>query len=131
MVGRDGTATVALAYRLLRSIMQTAVEDELLLRNPCRLAGAGDSQSTERPALSAAEIAALAAAVPRHYRAVVVLAAFSGLRVGELAALRVVDLHLRRGTPAQVRVSRLAAQYGLVDESRGSGVPVNSPGVQC
>jgi integrase len=104
--GRDGTATVARAYRLLRSILQTAVEDELLVRNPCRLAGAGDPRSAERPVLSAAEVSALATAVPPHYRAFVVLAAFSGLRVGELAALRVVDLHLRRRTPAQVRVSR-------------------------
>jgi len=65
--------------------------------------------------LTAAEIAALAGAVPPHYRAFVVLAAFSGLRAGELAALRVTDLDLRRGAP-QVRVGRcgsVGASTGL------------------
>ena len=40
-----GASTVAKAYRLLRTIMATAVEDELVLRNPCLLKGA----SVERP----------------------------------------------------------------------------------
>jgi hypothetical protein len=31
--GRDGSATVPTAYRLLRAILQTAADDELLLRN--------------------------------------------------------------------------------------------------
>jgi integrase len=109
--GRDGTATAARAYRLLRSILQTAVDDELLVRNPCRLVGAGDPRSPERPVLSIAEIAALAGAVPASYRAFVVLAAFSGLRAGELAALRLMDLDLRRGA-AQVRVARRFYRVG-------------------
>jgi integrase len=103
--GRDGTATVARACRLLRAILQTAVDDELLIRNPCRIPGAGDPRSVERPVLTVKEIAGLAAAVPDHYRAFVVLAGFSGLRAGELAALRLADLDLRRRTPS-VRVSR-------------------------
>lgn len=101
---RDGSATVARAYRLLRSILQTAVDDELLVRNPCKITGAGDPRSVERPVLSVTEIAALADEVPAHYRAFVVIAAFSGLRAGELAALRVMDLDL--GDPPAVRVSR-------------------------
>lgn len=73
--GRDGSATVARAYRLLRAILQTAVDDELLLRNPCRLPGAGTPKSTERPVLAISEVGELAAAVPDHYHAYVVLAA--------------------------------------------------------
>lgn len=102
--GRDGSATVARAYRMLRSILQTAVDDELLVRNPCRIAGAGETRSAERPVLSTPQIAALADEVPAHYRAFVVLAAFSGLRAGELAALRVADLELTDAP--SVRVSR-------------------------
>jgi integrase len=109
--GRDGTATVARAYRLLRAILQTAVDDELLIRNPCRIPGAGDPRSVERPVLTVKEIAGLAAAVPDHYRAFVVLAGFSGLRAGELAALRLADLDLRRRTPS-VRVSRRFYRVG-------------------
>ena len=102
--GRDGSATVARAYRLLRAIMQTAVDDELLLRNPCRLPGAGTPKSTERPVLAISEVGELAAVVPDHYRAYVVLAALSGLRAGELAALRVRDCVL--GPAPSVRVAR-------------------------
>ncbi len=89
--GRDGSATVARAYRLLRAILQTTVDDELLLRNPCRLPGAGTPRSTERPVLAISEVGELAGVVPDHYRAYVVLAALSGLRAGELAALRLRD----------------------------------------
>jgi integrase len=102
--GRTGTATVARCYRLLRAILQTAVDDELLLRNPCRLPGAGMPKTLERPVLSLAEVGALAGAVPEHYRAYVVLAALSGLRAGELAALRVRDCAL--GPQPSVRVAR-------------------------
>jgi integrase len=89
--GPDGSATVARTYRLLRAILQTAVEDEVLVRNPCKIKGAGDPRSVERPVLSIAEIAALAEEVPAHYRAFVIVAGFSGLRAGELAALRIMD----------------------------------------
>lgn len=101
---RDGSATVARSYRLLRAILQTAV-DELLLRNPCRLAGAGEPRSAERPTLTVAELASLAAVVPARYRALVLMAGFSGLRAGELAALRLRDLQLDDEAPA-VKVTR-------------------------
>ncbi len=102
---RDGSATVARTYRLLRAILQTALDDELIARSPCRIAGAGDPRSPERPVLTVSEIAALAATVPASYRAFVVLAAYSGLRAGELAALRCRDVELAGKFP-QVRVAR-------------------------
>jgi hypothetical protein len=36
-----GPVTVAKAYRLLTAIMTTAVDDQLIRRNPCRIKGAG------------------------------------------------------------------------------------------
>ncbi len=41
------TAT-AKAYRLLKSIMETAVDDDLIKRNPCRIKGAGKEKAAER-----------------------------------------------------------------------------------
>ncbi|HEY2640251.1 MAG TPA: site-specific integrase, partial [Streptosporangiaceae bacterium] len=41
--------TAAKAYRLLKAILATAVEDGLIRRNPCRVKGAGNEQSPERP----------------------------------------------------------------------------------
>ncbi len=40
-----GPVTVAKAYRLLHAIMNTAVEDGLIRRNPCRFKGAEDGQA--------------------------------------------------------------------------------------
>jgi hypothetical protein len=42
-----GETTVAKSYRLLRSVLNTAVDDELVRRNPCRIKGAGAEKSGE------------------------------------------------------------------------------------
>lgn len=101
---QTGEASAARAYRTLRAMLNTAVEDQLILTNPCKLKGAGTAPSAERPTLSAAEVFTLADEVPGQYRAVVLLASFVGLRIGELAALRPKDLHL--GTRPSVSVNR-------------------------
>ena len=44
-----GPVTVAKTYRLLHAIMNTAAEDGLIRRNPCRITGAGQEYSKERP----------------------------------------------------------------------------------
>ncbi len=94
---RDGSATVARAYRLLHSVMQTAEDDELIARNPCRLKGASAGRPAERPTLSTPEVESLAAEVPERYAALVQVLVWSGLRIGEAAALQRRDLDLREG----------------------------------
>ncbi|MEO3820995.1 tyrosine-type recombinase/integrase [Plantactinospora sp. B24E8] len=80
--------TAAKAYRLLRAVLNTAVDDELIRRNPCRIKGAGSEPTPERPAATVAQVLDLADRVPARYRALILLAAFTGLRYGELVALR-------------------------------------------
>ena len=83
-----GAVTVAKAYRLLKAIMNTAVDDGLIRRNPCRIDGAGQEHSPERPVLTIAQVFALADAfTDRRYRLLILLAVFCSLRWGELAAL--------------------------------------------
>jgi len=82
-----GPVTVAKAYRLLKAIFNTAVDDGLIRRNPCRIRGAGQEHSPERPVLTLAEVFALADAFDRRYRLLILLAVFCSLRWGELAAL--------------------------------------------
>jgi integrase len=83
-----GAVTVAKAYRLLKAIMSTAVDDGLIKRNPCRIDGAGQERSPERPVLTITQVFALADAfADRRYRLLVLLAVFCSLRWGELAAL--------------------------------------------
>ncbi|MGH8834468.1 MAG: tyrosine-type recombinase/integrase [Actinomycetes bacterium] len=89
-----GASTVAKAYRLVRTILGTAVEDELIPRNPCRIKNAGVERPAERPVLTVHEVFHLAAAVPPRFRALILLATFAGMRWGELAALRRHNLDL-------------------------------------
>src|SRR3712207_7897271 len=48
-----------------RTILNTAVDDELILRNPCRIKGAGAGYSPERPVATVPQVLALADAVFR------------------------------------------------------------------
>ncbi len=85
--GRPGEVVVAKCYRLLRSILSSAVEDGLIARNPCVLKGAGVERSPERPVATIPEVYALADAIDPRYRLMVLLATFAGLRLGELFGL--------------------------------------------
>ena len=60
--------TTAKAYRFLRAVMNTAVDDGLIKRNPCRIKGAGTEDSPERPVLTVTQVYAVADAVGLRYR---------------------------------------------------------------
>jgi integrase len=127
LLGQDkpGPVTVAKAYRLLRSILNDAVEDGLLVRNPCTIRGAGVERSPERPIATIAEVYGLADAIEGRYRLMVLLATFCGLRLGELLALRRdrVDVLHRR-----VIVSEQGQE--LSDGTRHYGPPKTAAGVR-
>lgn len=95
------------AYSLLRAILNTAVkEDEIIRQNPCRIKGYDKYHTPERPIATVAQVYKLADAMPARFRALILVAAFSGLRWGELAALRRSDVDLATGV---VRVPRKLA----------------------
>lgn len=89
-----GAVTAAKCYRLLRAICTSAVAEEEIPRNPCAIPGAGQESSPERPIATVPQVLALAEAVGKRWRALVLLASFCGLRFGELAALTRPDLDL-------------------------------------
>ena len=95
--------TAAKAYRLLKAILATAVEDGLIRRNPCRLKGGGTEHSPERPLLTVGQVYELAEACGPRYYTLVLLACFAGLRWGELVALRRRDIDTETAT---VRITR-------------------------
>ena len=101
--------TAAKAYRLLRAIFNTALDDGLIRRNPCRIKGADREDSPERPVLTVAQVYALADAVGLRYRPLILLAAFTSLRWAELAALTPADIDLDART---VRVTRQLYYHG-------------------
>ena len=95
--------TAAGAYRLLGAICRTAVADELIARNPCQVKGAGIERSKERPTVTFAELDALVEAMPERLRLLVLMAAWCGLRRGELLGLQRRDVDPLHGS---VRVER-------------------------
>lgn len=57
----------AKAYRLLRAVLTTAVEeDKISPRNPCRVRGAGEEHAAERPVLTVAQVFELADRIGRR-----------------------------------------------------------------
>lgn len=98
-ISRVGSPTpVRQSYSLLRAMLATAVADEVILRNPCVIKGAGVSRSAERPVATIPQVLALAEAVPPRYRAFILTATWSSARWGELVALTHDRLDLLHGT---------------------------------
>ncbi|MFF2025904.1 tyrosine-type recombinase/integrase [Streptomyces sp. NPDC058171] len=127
LLGADvGEPTVVKAYQLLRALMNTAVDDELIRRNPCRIKGADRYDVPERPVLPVAEVFAVADSIAPRYRLLVLLAAFTTLRFGELAALRRRDIDLE-GMTVSIRRSQAELQDGrLFDKAPKSAAGVRA-----
>lgn len=86
--------------------------------NPCRVRGAASAKPVKQigPA-SLPELTALVVALPPRYRALALLAAWCGLRFGELAALSRADLDRTNGI---VRVRRAVVR---VNGQASTGTP--------
>ncbi len=93
-----GPAATRQAYALLKAILNTAVQDQALIRNPCLIRGAGVASGPERPLLSVEDVSKLHAAMPEHYRSLVLVTLHAHLRIGEALGLRRKDLDLKAGT---------------------------------
>jgi integrase len=118
-----GQVTAAKCYRLLRAICTTAVEDNLIPRNPCSIRGAGQERPSERPMFTLAQVHALAETVEDRWRALILMAAWTGLRIGELAALRREDLDLEGET-----VTVKTAVVDVIGAARTYGPPKSAAG---
>ncbi|MEU3917862.1 tyrosine-type recombinase/integrase [Streptomyces sp. NPDC029004] len=108
--------TVAKSYRLLKAILETALEDELIRRNPCRIRGAGKESAAERPVASVDQVDALAQALGPRWRLMVYLGAYGPLRPEEQAELRRKDVDLDSLT---VRVRQAAPELNTGKRAEG------------
>jgi integrase len=112
---RQGTGwqTVRNAWVLLSSILETAVEYGYLQTNPARGVKFPHQGLKDKPALIAGDsLARLLEHVDEPYRTMVSLIAATGLRIGELLALRWAALDLDGGTLA-VRESVFEGKFQL------------------
>jgi integrase len=89
-------STIRRAYTLFRLTLELAVEDGRLARSPCRRIALPRIEQSDKRFLSIEEVEHLAGAIRPRYRTMVLTGAYTGLRPGELAALRVDRLDLLR-----------------------------------
>lgn len=93
---KTGKTAKAHAYALLRTVLNTAVDDELIAANPCRIHGAGQAKrAIDTEPATVDELVIMVEAMPSKYQLAVLLAAWCGPRFGELAELRRKDVDLR------------------------------------
>lgn len=113
------------AYALLRTICKTAVDEDELTVSPCRIRGAGSSRRVKRiePA-SLEQLEVLVAKMPERLRVMTLLAAWCGLRFGELTELRRKDVDLKNG---RLHIRRAVVR---VDGKVIVGVPKSAAGVR-
>jgi integrase len=106
----DKPTVRARSYALLKAVMNTAVADEVVASNPCRIRGAANTPTAReiRPA-TLEELEVIVEAMPDRHRALVLLCAWCALRSGEVLELRRRDVDVAGGT---VRVVRALSWVG-------------------
>lgn len=122
---KPGNTTVAKCYRLLHAILNTAVADELLVRNPCVIKGAGQEKAPERPIASIPQVFEIADTIEPRFRAMVLVGAFVGLRLGEMLALTRERVDLLHG-----RIKVVEQYQELKDGTHILGPPKSDAGVR-
>lgn len=116
-----GETASAYAYRILKAVMNTAVSEQLILRNPCQVVGGGKPKNAkQRKALPIEKLPELMAVINPRYKVLVYLLVVAGLRIGEATALQRSDFNLNPNSPT-VEVSR------RVKQRRGGGWSWDTP----
>jgi len=82
-----GKAQTVQAYQLLHAILETAVRDGLIPKNPCQIVNGRAYRPRERTVATPKEVQQLSKLMPPQFAAAVILASWSGLRFGEMFAL--------------------------------------------
>lgn len=123
--------TVRETFRLLLSVLESAVEDERIVKNPCRSSAIRVPRPEEKKLVpwTAAQIAALHDALPPRYRALVMCAAGLGLRQGEIFGLAVSDIDFLRRIVTirrQVTIHRSRQMFALPKGRKVRTVPLPS-----
>jgi len=124
-MGESTPTSRAHAYGLLRTILGDAVQRRLIDYNPCHIRGAGNSKRVKQiePA-TLPEIEALTKAMPERYQLMILLAAWCGLRFGEITELRRKDVDTTHGV---VKVRRAVVR---VDGEFVVGTPKSDAGTR-
>lgn len=113
--------TILHHHRLISAILQDAVEWQLIMSNPAERVKAPKSEKTKPTHYNVSQTKDLINALatePIKYRAMIILAAFTGLRIGEFMGLDWTDLDLENGTLYVNKVSQYLSGRGTFTKDR-------------
>jgi len=97
------TSYIYALHSRLSQVMNDAVHDGLLPRNPCSRRTSPGAGKQRPYVATTAQVWALSDAMPEHLRPAILLGAFVGLRIAEASALRITDVNFMRGIVSPVR----------------------------
>ncbi|GAA1537843.1 hypothetical protein GCM10009827_065900 [Dactylosporangium maewongense] len=129
MEGTIGPGTRSVTFAHLRTILNAAVDDQKIAKNPCSAKSVVQPEPVQRKIVPWPEgpVRVVRAKLPERYQLVVDLGAGCGLRQGEMFGLSDEDLdtaggwlHVRR----QVKVVRSRLVFGLPKNDRERKVPL-------
>jgi len=104
--------------KLLSKVFAAAVKDGVLVRNPVASVPAPRSDRREIHVYAPREIEALAEAIGPELRPAVLLSAYGGLRGGEVAGLRVMDVDWLRSSVTIRQAVRLVRGRAVIGEPK-------------
>ena len=123
---------VRAVFTNVSSVLAAAVDDGLIVRNPCRTGSVKPPKLTARriEPWPVSQVTAVVDALPGRYRALAVVAAGCGLRQGEVFGLRGVDvdfLRRRLRVEQQIKIVRGRLQIDRPKGGKTRAVPLAEP----
>lgn len=124
-LGKAKPRAAANAYALLKAILNTAVSDDAISANPCRVTGGGSYRRAKEPAQATLEeLAELREKMPEHYRAAIDLGVWCSLRIGEVIGLQRADVDLN------TKVVKVRRSVGRARSGREEKLPKSAAGIR-
>ncbi|NRQ31240.1 site-specific integrase [Nonomuraea sp. NN258] len=123
----NSTANRVLAF--LEQLLQSAVDDDLIAKNPCASKVVKKPKAEPRKVVpwSVARLQAVTQALPPRYRVLAILGSGLGLRQGEIFGLSVDDVDMDKGVVhvrQQVKLVDKKQLFGLVKHDHERTVPL-------
>lgn len=120
-------STVYAVYRRLSQVLASAVQNDVLDKNPCSRQVAPRAGRQKPYVATRSQVDAIYEAFPEHLRPAVLLGAFAGLRTAEVVGLRVADIDWLRFyiNPAQQLHKHVDGGEALKSDMSTTPIPVS------
>lgn len=114
----SGNRTKQAVYNMLHAILQQAYADELIRRNPCISVKAPRYTAKEKAIITADEFKSLFNAASEQYQRIFTVALYTGIRRGELCALRWGDIDFAGAVISVERSAKITNSGVIIGEPK-------------